>query len=231
MNYTDNPLLAGMHKLLVNYIQKDFGNHIRPRGGFRQLTPSTVLGNALGELYIHHTGTTFVEDTTSSDVFLRRYALVLSLPTAGATHGSLTNSKVLIEEALEPTDPNFNQVPGELKVSTLKSGATVYDIKHDTHSMMTKMHDMPVESPSPTGIHGHINGNTYLLTSQGLGRLHVYYDSATETYTHEIKLVTAETVTPMQAVNYGYNMLLSAPYQFDNIAGVTFSPLGFYLMT
>ena len=226
MQFTDNPLMPGIHKLMVNYIQKDFGSRIRPRGGWRLITPPTTLGNSLGELYIHHTGTTFVENLTTHEVFLRRYALVLSLPTVASTHGSLTNSKVLIEEALDPSDPNFNIVPGELVPSTLKSGATIYSIKHDNHAGMTQMHGMPVEEPSPTGIHGSINGNTYLLTSVGLGRLHVYYNPTTGAYTHEVKLVTAEAITPMQAVNYGYNMLLASPYQFSNISGGNFSPFG-----
>jgi hypothetical protein len=225
MNFSDNPLMPGTHKLLVNYIQKDFGSRIRPRGGWRLITPPTALGIGLGELYIHHTGTTFVEDETGN-VFLRRYALVLSLPTAGSTHGSMLNSRVLIEEALDPTDPNFNKVPGELKVSTPKVGSSPLSIKHDTNQHMTQMHGMTVTNPSPSEMFATINGNTYLLTSVGLGRLHVYYDTATETYTHEVKLVTPEAVTPMQAVNYGYNMLLASPYQFNNTSGVNFSPYG-----
>ena len=220
MQYTDNPLAEGISKLLVNYIQKDYGARIRPRGGWKPLTPPTLLGNSLGETYIHHTGTTFIEDTITNDVFLRRYALVLGLPNAGTNYGSLTNSKVLVEEPSNSTDPNT------FKVASLKSGSTAYQIRHNNNKTLKKIHEMPVTDVSPTGIAGTLNGNTYVLTDSGIGRLHVYYNSTTKVYTHDVKMVTPKTVTPMQAVNYGYNMLLSAPYTFENVAGANFSPQG-----
>lgn len=223
MQYTDNPLEPGVSKLMVNMIQKDFGERVRPRGGWHSLIPTISLGNNLGELYIHHTGTTFVEDTVTNETFLRRYALILSIPEAGS-HGSLTNSKVLIEEPLDVTDPSYYTAPGTLILSNLKEGATVYNIKHDNHEYLTKMHEMPVESPSPTGIHGSVEGNTYLLTPAGLGRLHIYRTDGV--FTHEVKLVTPLEVTPMQAVNYGYNMLQPNPFGFDNKLGPTFRPQG-----
>ena len=223
MNYSDNPLDVGVSKLIVNMIQKDFGKRVRPRGGWRVLRPPLKLGEDLGELYIHHTGTTFVTNTDTEEVYLRRYALLLSQSESG-DYGSLTNSKVLVEEPLDVTDPEFKTAPGTLVVSNLKADATIYDIKHDSHKAMQKLHNMLVESPSPTGMYASIEGNTYLLTPEGLGRLHVYYDGTN--YTHEVKLVTPLEVTPMQAVNYGYNMLLPEPYEFENKVGPTFTPYG-----
>lgn len=220
MQYTDNPLGEGVSKLLVNYIQKDYGARIRPRGGWRPLIPSTAIGTGLGETYIHHTGTTFITNEDTNEVFLRRYALVLSLPIADSTYGSLKNSRVLIEE------PSLTEAPNTFLISELKEDATERLIKHNRHEALKQIHNMPITNESPTGIHGSLNGNTYVLTETGIGRLHIYYEPTTQTYTHEVKLMTPLEVTPMQAVNYGYNMLLDDPYQFENKSGANFAPQG-----
>ena len=70
MNFTDNPLGPGVSKLLVNYIQKDAGQRIRPRGGWRQLADPILLGSNLGELYFHHAGVAFVRNTVTQDATL-----------------------------------------------------------------------------------------------------------------------------------------------------------------
>lgn len=216
MKYSDNPLKPGVSKLIVNMIPKDFGERVRPRGGWRRLTDPLLLGSIPEDVYIHHTGTTFVEDTVNNMTYLRRYALVLTKPD-NSKHGSLANSKVIIEDASDPNNPI-------LVVSTLKDEATAYQIKHENHDSLVKIHDMLVEQPSPTGVHCSIEGNTYLLTPDGLGRLHVYSNAGV--YTHEVKLVTPLEVTPMQAVNYGYNLLLSNPYAFSNRDTGNFMPQG-----
>lgn len=215
MNFTDNPLGPGISKLLVNYIQKDAGQRIRPRGGWRQLADPILLGSNLGELYFHHAGVAFVRNTVTQDTFLRRYALYLQA--AAGPYGSLTNSKVLIEEPLAAE-------PYTMKVSSLKGGATVYTIKHDDNDGLNEMHDMKVEANSPEGMFSSIDGNTYLMTNTGLGRLNLMYDGAN--YTHEVEMVTPLAVTPTQAVNYGYNMLKADPYAFPNTVKPTFMPEG-----
>lgn len=223
MHYTDNPLMPGTSRLIVNMIQKDFGARVRPRGGWRTLMEPTALGTGLGEMYIHHTGTAFVTNTATEEVFLRRYALILAM-SDDKKYGSLTNSKILIEEPLVVTDPRFGIDPGRLIVSNLKSGATAYKIKHNPQDALTRLHEVNVDAPSPLGMHASIEGNTYLLTPEGLGRLEITHTDGA--YQHEVKLVTPVDVTPLQAINYGYNMLLPDPYNFANKQAGTFRPLG-----
>mgnify|MGYP007095020278 FL=1 len=223
MHFTDNPLDEGTSRLLVNMIQKDFGQRVRPRGGWGERGAPTSLGSDLGDLYIHHTGTTFVKNTETDESFLRRYALVLST-TEDREFGSLVNSKVVIEEPLDVTDPNFNIEPGRLVTSDLKEEADIYTIRHNDQASLTRIHEMPVENPTPIGIHASIEGNTYLLTPEGLGRLAVYYKDGA--YTHEVLITTPLEVTPIQAVNYGYNLLMKDPYSFENKSGPTMRPTG-----
>ena len=223
MHYTDNPLMPGTSKLLVNLIQKDMGARVRPRGGWRNLTSSLALGTGLENLYIHHTDSTFVTDSDSGKVFLRRYALLLDT-TEDKDYGTLTNSIVLIEEPLEVTDPEFSEKPGKLIASTLATESTAHKIKHNSQEALVRLHEMRVEAPSPLGIHASIEGNTYLLTPNGLGRLKITYNAGV--YEHSVELVTPLDVTPLQAINYGYNMLLEDPYMFENKQGATFRPQG-----
>lgn len=215
MEFTDNPLGPGVSKMLVNYIPKDMGQRLRPRGGWRQLNDPILLGTGLGELYFHHAGVAFVRNTVTQDTFLRRYALYLKAATD--PFGSLTNSKVLIEEPLAPT-------PYTMKVSSLAGGATAYNIKHDDNAGLKELHGMPITDNAPDEMFCSIEGNTYLMTDQGLGRLELLYDGTN--YTHQVTLVTPLAPTPAQAVNYGYNMLKADPYSFPNEVKPTFMPQG-----
>ena len=223
MHYTDNPLEPGTSKLLVNMIQKDYGARVRPRGGWRPLVDPVNIGTNLTNSYIHHTNASFITNKQTGTVFLRRYALILN-PSDDSDYGTLTNSKVIIEEPLDPDHPDFIDEPGKLMISTLASGATAYKIKHDKREALKKIHSLPIEATSAVGVHASLEGNTYLLTPEGLGRLEITYDNGV--YTHQVKLVTPLEVTPLQAINYGYNMLLSDPYNFTNQSAANFRPQG-----
>lgn len=210
MKYTDAPLPDGQIRVAMNLIQMDYGDTLRPRGGWRNIIPPLMLGSNLGELYIHHSSTCFIEDAVTHEVFLRRYALILTKSVDGE-YGSLENSRIIIDDPEAGNDV--------MHVSTPQTGITNYLIKHDSHAGVPEVHDMDLSAASPTGYHGTVEGNTYLLTPDGLGRLEITFNQGV--YTHKVSLVVPLEIDPSMAINYGYNMLAADPYLFDNVEGPT----------
>lgn len=210
MKYTDSALPDGQIRVAMNLIQKDYGDTLRPRGGWRNIIPPLMLGENLGEIYVHHTGVCFVEDEITHEVFLRRYALILT-KTQDGEYGTSENSRVVIDDPEAGADV--------MHVSTLKTGTTVRQIKHDSHKNINKVHDMDLDAISPTGYFGTVEGNTYLLSKDGLLRMELKFNQGA--YTHDFKVVVPLEVDPSLAVNYGYNLLQPDPYLFNNEVGPT----------
>jgi len=225
MAYTDNPLLDGQVRLLVNYIQKDFGDTLRPRGAWVQAEGPVQLSTAMGAPYIHHIGAGLVTNTVTNAVTLMRYALVVNRDELEYAH--IPGCRVIVEEEIpqhewvsgtQPTRFHVSEFIGDVVDGPLR-------IRQTEPAKITYIHDLYLGNQTPDGLAATINGNTYVLTEQGLARLDLYVDHVGN-YTHEFNLVVANTPTPMQAVNYGYNMLLDSPYHFENETGLIFQPLG-----
>lgn len=213
MTYSDNPLDSGHCRLLVNHIQKDGGQRVRPRGGWRLINDPVLLGSNMPDMYIHHTGVTFVKDTVNDRTLLRRYALAVPKVTH-PDYGTMEHSRVLVEVPYDPANPDPEAYKGLLAVSMPASGASNWNIKHDARKELVKVHDMQVMYPSPVGLHASIEGNTYMVTPDGLVRLEVEFNGTA--YTHRAVLVTPKAISPGTAVDSGYNMLLDNPYTFNN---------------
>jgi hypothetical protein len=213
MQYVDSPLPDGFSKVLLNFIQKDFGNNIRPRGGWRNYANDLAIGS--NNLYAHHSGISYVKDLVTNKLLLRRYILLLAQN--GSSKYALFNStsKLIIEEVYDGTEDT--SINGELVLSTLVTGGAAVntEVSHRTY-FTNQVHDMLLEDPTPVGIAAELNGNVYIPGKNGtLWRLEIY-KAADGTYTHNAVAVVPKVVTPSQAVNLGYNMLLSTPYAFDN---------------
>lgn len=216
MNFTNNPLPTGQVKLLVNMIQKDYGKRIRPRGGYHPIIPPIDLGVGLINPYIHHEGTTFIKNTVTGNIFLRRYALILDHKEIGSNYGYTDTGKVIIEGIDEKS----------LLIATCvnNSAGAKPLMKHNRGDALKDIHGVPIDlaaRPEPTGIKASIEGNTYMLGQDGLYRLEVMFDNIA-TYTFKFEKVVPLEVTPTQAVNYGYNMLSPTPYSFPNKVGAEF---------
>jgi hypothetical protein len=224
MFYTDNPLIDGRSRLLVNLIQKDMGERTRPRGGIHPVTESINLDEFMDNPYVHHTGVTIVTNAITGLTALRRYALIVNYPQseAGKEYISLAGSKLILEiphdrnallEHEDLTDETY--VGNHLEVSTNMNSP--YKIKHNPHNMLIKSAGMLVDEPTPDGIFADVGGNTYLMTDQGLGRLNVTLNGLT--YSHGVTLVEPEQPSASKGMTSGYNMLLSEPYLFPNATG------------
>ena len=224
MNYSNNPLLDGQARVMVNLIQRDYGDTLRPRGAWVNNFEPIDVGPGMLYPYVHHTGTALVTNTDSDDVALMRYALVVD--NYNYLYATLANSIVLIEEPETPEDIVLGKPGIEYKVSThvpVVDGAT--KVRHRRFLTDPFIHGHRLDDHTPEGMHASISGNTYLMTDLGLARLDLFVTNA-GAYTHKVELVEALEPSPMEAVNYGYNMLLSAPYTFSNASGPVFKPKG-----
>lgn len=213
MNYVDSPLAPGFSKTLVNFIQKDFGNNVRPRGGWRNFANDLAIGS--NNLYVHHSGISYVKDLATNKLLLRRYILLLA-QNGASKYGLFNNtSKVIIEEVYDGTANT--EINGELVLSTPTTGGSAVnaEVCHRTY-FTNQVHDMLLEDPAPVGIYAELNGNTYIPAKNGVLLRLELFRAIDGSYTHNAVPITAKTVTPTQAVNLGYNMMLATPYAFAN---------------
>jgi len=221
MTYTDNPIMGAKSRLLVNYIQKDFGTRARPRGGYRKTIDELPLGAGMVNPYVHHTGITLVTNTVTGDTAIRRYSLIVSDPGPLSNYVDVAGSKIVIEIPYDRQDVII-AVDEEETTSTYlvlsNNVGSPYAIRHNPRGMLVKNMGILVDAPTPIGVHTSVASNTYLLTDQGLGRLEVSVSAGV--YTHGVALVEPTVVNPTTAQNYGYNMLLDTPYLFDNVETV-----------
>lgn len=207
MNYVDSPIPEGQLKLVVNHEYHTLGESLRPRGGMQhQLDVDTLITDL--NYYIHHIDSAYIDDVDNSDASLMRYII------AGAPdindYGIDFNTCVLLVE-----DPLTN----EMHLSTLDAaqvGAPL--VKHTTNKDWKSIHGTPVTEATPLGLHVPIENNSYVIYKDGaeVGIARIYISLTAGVYTHKLQRLTPLQVTPYQAVNYGYNMLLTSPYEFTN---------------
>ena len=229
MKYSDSPLPPGHCKLLINMVPKDRGRCARPRGGWKVLGSVAVESHGsevplLQQPYLHHSGTSFITDPITHQTRLIRYSLAVDASRTSRNPDYVNLSNVWL--MVDPDTPL--PVVGEEHQSIIIPDGNIQPIKQQRHHPMTHMHNMRVEQISPSGVYGIIEGNTYLLTPTGLGRMHLYYEQFAgqwEPY-YKIMPVTPLSIMPLQAVNYGYNMLLDNPYHFENTPGPDFRGQG-----
>lgn len=212
MNYIESPIPEGQCKLLVNYAFHNQGESLKPRGGMQHESDIATAVTDLG-YYIHHIDSTYIDDADNSDAILMRY--VVAGKEEPSRYGVDFNTCVVFIE-----DPLTNVI----HKSALEAVVGAPILKHTTNRDWKSIHGTPVTEATPLGLHISIENNAYMLYKDGadigIGRL--YITKTAGTYTHRLDKLTAKDVTPYEAVNYGYNMLLDSPYTFTN----TLNPAG-----
>jgi hypothetical protein len=206
MKYTNDPLMEGFCKLLVNYDTIDNGESITPRGALLKLS-DTQIGADTVDYITHHVHTMHVEDTIAQDADLMRYALFG--PQSPDGKGIMfADSQLIIEDEVTKTVTKVTLDP------TYTGNAV---IKHRDNSGWNTIHGMEIKNPVPEGLFASVENQTYVLCEDAgtkfLGRLKIYYDG---TYKYTLETVDPSEITPAEAVNYGYNMLDDDPYNFIN---------------
>jgi hypothetical protein len=80
------------------------------------------------------------------------------------------------------------------------------------------MHNMPVTAPASRPLFTILNNRTYYIGqhANGNGIVKAEVAQADSGYQFKLDMLTPREVTPTEAINYGYNMLKSAPYSFED---------------
>jgi len=207
MNYVESPIPEGMCNLLVNHEYHDQGEALRPRGGMQSQDDLTTAITDEG-YYIHHIGSAYIDDVDNDTAILMRY--ILAGKTDPTDYGIDFATCIVFVE-----DPMTNIIH-QSTLDPAHVGTPL--IKHTSNKDWKSIHGTPVTEATPLGLQTVIKSNAYILfkdgADSGVGRL--YISRTAGAYTHKMEEVTAEAVTPKQAVNYGYNMLLETPYDFVN---------------
>ena len=219
MQHVDIPLQEGFAKSLVNFDITNSGDTLTPRGGMCRIDTaaasafSSVLALGAGygqedDYFVHHTGTVLVQ--VGTDAVLCKYALI-GVHTDTITYGACINlhkSFLIVSYADTDYCATF-----ERTTDLLAPVGYGVDIIHNV-AITDKL--------AREGIYTSINGNTYIPVynpteaTKALGILSVTYHEGTNTMTWDITEVTPKDIQPTQAINYGYNMLKTAPYTFTN---------------
>ena len=219
MRYTNQPMVEGYIKSLINFDIKDDGESIKPRGGLQPYTDVIAsIPDSYGINTIHNSGTIYVLTEDESDAVLCDYALF----------GQVTKDKMFrMNHSRLIVNYKDKYLTAEYDGSL--SGAVTNEYFLTMTPVIESMCGMTINKPESTskGVFASIDANTYVLVKDPhntsgeyhfLGRLYVWFTDDTFTGIKWcIKKVSPQEVPATQVVNYGYNMLKVDPYHFENV--------------
>lgn len=221
IKYTNSPIEEGYAKLLVNYDFKNDGEAITPRGGLSTIDDNYLYSFVAAnhkDFIVVATGGTYVEDNNTGNNKYMYYAIVGPVTDDGCPSNSLTC--VFYESADTIADAKVG----------VNTSDNVY-IK--LHAQRDNIHRIQFDGASAlgrTGVTASVNGNSYFLCTANdvtsLYTLQAYITEGSDSISWKLVAVTADEINPAQAVNYGYNMLKSAPYTFANSVGASLQLYG-----
>lgn len=216
MQFTNAPLTEGYAKAIINFDLKNDGTSLVPRAGLHDIAADvidiTTDVNAT-DYFVHHADATYVQNYDGSDAALCNYFILCKSISGEAPE--LSSAKLVLEYNEEYLTADYNTA-----VQTALDGKLLMKPSVDV------MHDLFIESPfKRDGIHTSLEGNTYVLvetnTTHKLGRVIIKFNQDRSEITWYVEEVTAREVQPVQAMNYGYNMLKEHPYTFANVVSAT----------
>lgn len=211
MMWTNSPLPDGYCKHLLNLDLKDNGEYLSPRPAFKAIEFYSYA-DAPTEAY---TDTQFL--SASKDCIEENDSTLYKQIIVGDAH-----SKSLF--ALTGTDAALAAIPAlPLPVKTLKIKKLTTSAKMQIPTS-PQIHGLTVASASKIvrhiGTFG-FNNSYYFFDNTGLKQTKLN----TETHQYEAEAITPRTLTPAEAVMWGYNMLCSKPYTFSNDIKDTATPI------
>lgn len=222
MSYVDTPLPEGYVKLLVNFDLKNQGTSLVPRGGLKTIDPVLGWFDPYGdysahsfEYTIHHVGSALVESYDGTTATLCRYILVTQTLLPGF-HG------------VKGYTFQWKDTRCYVEIDGVFTAAAVTCPEIPTISLarpkLTQAHGCPIEQHRGglEGVYFSIDNNTY-IPMQDIDDKHYlarlvfkYLDAEHSTVGCHFEEVIPRDVLPTQAINAGYNMLKSNPYDFKN---------------
>jgi len=207
MNFNEATLNEGFCRMLVNFKQYNRGETLRPRGGLNYLEHVKLNANSMDN-YVHHTGSMFVEDIDNDDAYIMKY-MFIGVADVNNYGVDVDTSTMIVED---------KDTGAYIKVPLSTDNTAGLVVKHSTNSNFTELHGEEIEAPAPNGIFTSIENNNYVIAKDGstefLARIRVMFTSGN--YEYKIEPIIPKSITPHQAVNYGYNLLRDNPYSFTN---------------
>lgn len=232
MRYTDNPLVEGYAKVLCNYDLANDGTTLKTRAGYIPIARDVMRIMNTEDTCVFLTDQLLVNLADNTDAYLCRAALLgetkaftetqqkLGLP---KTAFKLDGSKMMVYY-------KDQYITGVNICSTKLSGSATDDAWYLGMQLTPDtVHGAELEvKTSRIGVYTVMDNNAYvpvwhtytdgeiLKVEKYLGILDLQFNAMQTTFNWYVRKVTPNSITAVQAVNYGYNMLLPEPYTFEN---------------
>lgn len=205
MKYTNQPLGDGFAKTLVNFKLHNDGESLTPRGGINKISTTTwdsTIANDIPDVY--WTGGVFINAHDNSDAFPAK-CVILGYVTADGIR--MSDMEVLYTD----DDISFHTCTADSSIVTANKYLSMTAPVGSVHGQNTTM------AIARKPICSDLNGTLYLMRSGTLCKLTLTYTSSAKTAVkYNITAVSPKEVDPSLTINYGYNMLKTAPYAFAN---------------
>lgn len=236
MQYTDNPLSEGSAKVLVNYQLANNGTTLKPRAGYNLVEENVAvcLAPEDSDYIIHHTAQAYVQSSDERDAYLCRYTLFGAIYDATYEETVLGMPKSLFSLAEAKVTIMYS---GKAMSTTEPCTIDVKDVNGTDRYFLTltpapeNIHNVPVlVGHSRNGVYTSMDNNTYVPVihtwyegelfhmERFICLLRMQFDATKQKVSFKLRKLKANDITAVQAVNYGYNMLLAEPYKFTNKA-------------
>ena len=215
IKYTDNPLEDGYAKLMVNYNFKNDGEVLTPRGGLHTIAECAV-DNTSGmytDYIVLATGTMYVDHYGSLDATLCRYILIGNPTSAGITPD---NCKLCISKDLNDYSTS---ITAEVRTGQSDGVYTGYLVTRESRNAI---HGVQMNTNYCRDcVYTSLEGIPYFRVGDNLCSIYAQFNADQTEVEWYFQNVTPKEVQPAQAMNYGYNMLKSNPYSFENVETAT----------
>lgn len=234
MRYTDNPLVEGYAKVICNYDLANDGATLKTRAGYKALSTDVMrlVADTDDDVCVFMADQLLVNLADNTDAYLCRAALLgatkafteteqkLGLP---KTAFKLSGSKMMIYYK--------NQYITGVNINAEKLSASATDDAWYLGMQLTpdNVHGAEIATKtSRVGTYTVMDNNAYvpvwhtytdnevLKIEKYLGILDLQFNAMQTTFNWYVRDLKPNSITAVQAVNYGYNMLLDSPYTFEN---------------
>ena len=198
IQYTNSPLAEGFNKVILNFDLSDDGNTLTPRNGFKFDYASNIAGIA-GNKYNDCLDTAMISDAKVCYENNKRYDQII------ITYVNDSNETFL--RVITVREDKTQYITNSLPCQTISAkeveahGIAITDTRKVRKQIGTFAWD-----------------NKYHFFSKRSDNDYVFYytEFAEEYDAYVIMSLTPRTVSPSEAIRWGYNMLLESPYTFTN---------------
>ena len=218
MSYTNTPLEAGFSRMLVNYDLKDAGECLTPRAGLQVKELGIYPLAAVPIAYSDALSLSAGKDCTEPDG--DSYKQII----AGIVLDTKHTGTNLYQGSAHVFTINTNDVDLELlediEIKPMVSDELYFsrpDKLYFRRPDKASIHGMELANAGKIARHvgtfGFNNSYYYFVSGQGL------YKTVLGTAGYEAEAVAIKAISPKEAVLWGYNMLSTTPYTFEDSAG------------